>query len=114
MSTLSDNLQNLRLMRGYSLKYVSEKIGCAPNTIANWEKGKTQPSADALILITKVYNVKPEQLFGWEEIEELQNFLNTKKTVMDEMKKLQEQKAEIDKKLREYAKVLNQDQKTGT
>ncbi len=108
MNQLAENMRNLRLLRGFSLRYVADQLHVAPNTIGNWEKGKTSPPADALIIMTAVYGVRPEELFGWQPCPELEEFVQKKKPIMDEMKRLQKEKDEIEKKLRECAKKLNQ------
>ena len=110
MNQLAENMRNLRIMKGFSLRYVADQLRCAPNTIANWEKGKTSPPADALILMTGVYGVRPEELFGWQPCAELEEFLQKKKPIMDEMERLQKERDAIDKKIRECAKLLNQGQ----
>ena len=70
-------------MRGFSIRYVAEHLNYAPNTIANWEKGKSSPPADVLILMTGLFDVGPEQLFGSKPCPELDEFLNKKKPIMD-------------------------------
>lgn len=108
MSQLSETIKNLRLMRGFSIRYVAEHLNYAPNTIANWEKGKSSPPADVLILMTDLFDVGPEQLFGSKPCPELDEFLNKKKPIMDEIEMLQKQKKDIEKRLRECTKLLNQ------
>lgn len=108
MSTLSENLKNMRLLRGYSIKEVASRIGCVPNTIANWEKGTISPHVDMLQELCNLYEISPNQIFGWEPCEELENFIDEKKAIMDELARLHQQRAEIDKRIRHYAKLLNQ------
>ena len=108
MSKLSENMRNMRLLRNFSIKEVASKIGCAPNTISNWEKGTISPNVDILQELCEIYKISPNQLFGWEPCKELDDFINEKKAVMVELEKLQKEKSDIDKRIREYTKLLNQ------
>lgn len=102
MSKLSENIKNLRLMRGLTQKKLAEKIGRAPNTIANWEKGVISPDADALAPLCEVLNVNPNQLLGWEVCPDLELFLQDKQSILLEIESLKSQKADIDKRLKAY------------
>lgn len=110
MSELSENLRNMRLMRGYSIKEVASKIGCAPNTIANYEKGSISPNVDMLKELCNFYKISPNQVFGWEHCPELEDFINEKKAIMETLNDLNKQKADIEKKIRSCVKQLNQRQ----
>ena len=76
MSELSENLRNMRIMRGYSIKEVAANVGCAPNTIANYEKGTISPNVDMLQDLCNFYHISPNQVFGWEHCPELEDFIN--------------------------------------
>lgn len=108
MNQLAENMRNLRILRGFSLRHVADQLHVAPNTIANWEKGKTSPPADALIILTAVYGVRPEELFGWQPCPELEEFLLKKKPIMDRIEQLQAERNAIDRELRALSKLLNQ------
>lgn len=110
MSELSENLRNMRLMRGYSIKEVASNVGCAPNTIANYEKGTISPNVDMLQELCNFYKISPNQVFGWEHCPELEDFINEKKAIMEKLNNLHKQKADIDRQIRSLAKQLNQRQ----
>lgn len=107
MSALSENLKNLRLLHGYSVKYVAEKLSRVPNTVTNWEKGTISPPVDDVEVLCKLYNVSPNQIFGWDKCQELEDFLNKKKEILKRVEDLQYQKAAIERELREYNDMLN-------
>lgn len=107
MSKLSENIKNLRVLRGFSQKQLADMIDRSPNTISNWEKGSVTPDADVLEPLCEIFNVNPNQLFGWEDCKELTDFLKEKKELLKQMDELQRQRLEIEKKLRETAERIN-------
>lgn len=108
MSKLSENMKNMRLLRNLTIKEVASRIGCAPNTISNWEKGTISPNVDILQDLCGIYKISPNQLFGWEPCQELDDFIKEKRTIINELAKLQKEKADIEKRIRQYTKMLNQ------
>lgn len=89
MSKISENMKNMRILRGYSIKEVADQLGCSPNSLSNWEKGKISPPVDYVEDMCRIYNISANQLFGWEENPELLAFLNAKKEILMEIEKLQ-------------------------
>ena len=110
MSKLSNNIKNLRILRGLSQKQLADMIDRSPNTISNWEKGSVTPDADVLEPLCEIFKVNPNQLFGWETCQELEDFLHEKEGILIEMNTLQLQRAAIDANLRELQEKLNRRQ----
>lgn len=110
MSKLSNNIKNLRILRGLSQKQLADLIDRSPNTISNWEKGSVTPDADVLEPLCEIFKVNPNQLFGWETCQELEDFLHEKEGILLEMNTLQLQRAAIDANLRELQEKLNRRQ----
>lgn len=102
MSKLPENLRNLRLMRGLSQKQLGEILNKSSNAISNWENGNTSPDVDLLETICKVLKVTPNQLYGWDKCEELENFLAQEAEILIEINRLTKKKSEIDQKLQSY------------
>ena len=50
---------NKKIKQGEAAK----KLGVMPQTLRNWEQGKTSPSAAHLQKICELYEVKPDDLF---------------------------------------------------
>lgn len=108
MSTLSENMKNMRILRGFTMREISDQLGVSSNSLANWEKGKISPPVDYVMDLCKIYKIGADEMFGWKPCKELEDFVNSKKEILLEMQKLQEEKAAIDLKLKEYAEKLNQ------
>lgn len=53
----SETLKQLRIDAGYTQKQVYEMIGVPQSTFSSWEVGKSEPSADILLKLCKIYGV---------------------------------------------------------
>lgn len=104
---LAENMKNMRLLRGMTIKEVADSLGCVTNTIVNWESGRVSPVIDFVENICNLYQIPPNQLFGYEKCPELEEFLNNKQQIIIEMKALQQERSEIDKRLKAYADMLS-------
>lgn len=99
MSKLPENIKNFRIIRGYSQKELADMLHKSPNVISNWERGINSPEVDLVETMCKIFKCSPNEIFGWEESEEL--------TILHEINKLQVEKTGIEKRLLEYAKKLS-------
>jgi len=61
-------IKELRKEKKLSQKQLSEKLGVSQSAIAKWEVSKTEPTASALLLLSKFFDVTVGQLLGSEEI----------------------------------------------
>ncbi|MDA8895835.1 helix-turn-helix domain-containing protein [Bacteroidia bacterium] len=58
-----DNLKTIRLIKGYSQEYMALKLNLkSSKSYCNLEKGQTPLSIDRLIAISKIFNLKVEQI----------------------------------------------------
>lgn len=108
MSVISENMKNMRIIRGYSLKDVADRLGCSPNSLSNWEKGKISPPVDYVAKLCEIYDINANQLLGWETHPDLKAFIDTKKEILVELEKLQGEKANIEKRIKYLTDLLNQ------
>ena len=99
MSKLPENIKNFRIIRGYSQKELADMLHKSPNVISNWERGINSPEVDLVETMCKIFQCSPNEIFGWEESQEL--------AVLEEFKNLQKEKNDIEKRIVEYAKRLN-------
>lgn len=103
MSTISDNIRNFRILRGFSQRTLADQLHKSPNTIANWEKGINSPDVEILDSMCKVLEITPNVLYGWEKSPELDEFLRLQKLNMEKMDLLIKQRSELDERIKEYA-----------
>ncbi len=59
-----ENLKYLRKDVGLTQKQVAEKLGVVESCYANWEQGRTEPSIAMLRNLSKILNVKIDDLIN--------------------------------------------------
>jgi len=57
--TLAAARVNKKIKQGEAAK----KLGIMPQTLRNWESGKTSPSAAQFQKICELYEIRPDQIF---------------------------------------------------
>ena len=58
------NLKNIRLRSGLSQEGFAERVGVSRQTVVNWERGKSLPSADKITHIIKEFSLSLEDIFS--------------------------------------------------
>lgn len=64
MTTFGKKLRDLRTERGLSQKALSLEIHYAQSVICDWENGKSEPSASAILAVAEYFNVSCDILLG--------------------------------------------------
>lgn len=67
-----NNLKSIRKSKGISITELSMKSGISRTTIYKLEDQKTNPSLETIIKISSGVNEKPEKIFNFSVIQELQ------------------------------------------
>jgi transcriptional regulator with XRE-family HTH domain len=62
MSEHTSKLEAARRLRGWTLEIASQKIGVHPQTLRNWERGKSKPHGFRIRRISQVYETTPAAL----------------------------------------------------
>ena len=52
-----------RVNKGLKQGEAAKKIGVMPQTLRNWEKGKTSPKPEQLVTMCKIYGVTFDNIF---------------------------------------------------
>lgn len=65
--TIADRILERLDQINMSQKEFAEEIGISQSTISEWKSKKTNPSADKILLISKVLDVSPEWLLSATE-----------------------------------------------
>ncbi len=55
-------LREARVSSGYSAEEAAKIIGVHPNTLLLWERGETEPLAQSLLKLSKLYQKSPDEL----------------------------------------------------
>lgn len=61
---INETVKELRLRENMTQVELAEKLNCNRQKIADWERGKTTPAADDIILLAKIFNVSADYLLG--------------------------------------------------
>ncbi len=65
--TIGNKIRELRTEKGLLQKELALKVDFAQSQISNWEKGTTEPSANALIKLADFFDVTTDFLLGRED-----------------------------------------------
>ncbi len=66
MNTI-DRIVFLRKRAGLSQPKLAEKIGVSKGNVGDWETGRSKPGSDALIMLSKVFDVSIDWILTGEE-----------------------------------------------
>ena len=66
----NQQLAFLRKARGISQENLADMLGVSRQAVSRWETSETQPEMANLLAICEILKVTPNQLMGWEEMEE--------------------------------------------
>lgn len=97
----------LRLMRGYTQQDVSARLGKSVNAISNWELGNTSPSVDDLVELCRMFDVTPNQMMGWDDCPELNDYIQKSEHTTQKLEELKKQKQEIENQIKTFSALLN-------
>lgn len=61
---INETVKELRTRDNMTQTELAEKLNCNRQKIADWERGKTTPAADDIILLAKIFNVSADYLLG--------------------------------------------------
>ena len=61
---LSENIKNLRKLKGLSQEELAAKLNVVRQTVSKWEKGLSVPDADMLIMLADALDTKVSVLLG--------------------------------------------------
>ena len=106
MSNLPDNIRMFRIFRGLTQAEFASRIHKAQNTIANWEKGISSPDVDIVIDICNVLNITPNELYGWDKCQELEDYLAEQQKDLKTVQDLIKQRKDLDIRISEYQSRL--------
>lgn len=64
MTKFPERLRQLREERGVSQAVVSKELGVSRYTVYSYEKGKTDPTLDSLVILADYFDVTLDYLLG--------------------------------------------------
>ena len=100
-------LKMCRLMRGFTQQDIADKLNKTTNAISNWERGNTSPPVDDLVMLCNLYNITPNQFYGWDDCPELNDYIATHDDVLVQIERLKQEKNDIEKRIKAYSKMID-------
>lgn len=67
MLKFKERLRELRIDKGFSQAKLGEMLSYGRCSITDWETGRTQPSFEILVELSKIFNVSTDYLLGVED-----------------------------------------------
>ena len=99
MSNVNDNIRKFRKFRRMSQKELGQRLNKSTNVVSNWENGIHSPDLDTIEEICKILKVSPDEIFGWKENKEFENYLRHLREYQYRIKNLMEEKEKIEKQI---------------
>ena len=69
METLRRNIIDERKARDITQQAIALLLNVPVNTFANWEQGRSEPSAEMIVRLADIFQVSTDYLLGHNEIE---------------------------------------------
>ena len=103
---LHDNIRNFRKFRGLTQEQLAYALGRSKAVVSNWEHGTNSPDLESCETMCRIFEVTPNQLFGWEDNPEYLQWLEHNKQLEIELEKLKQEREAMDKRIQEYTKRI--------
>ena len=71
--SIDELIKTMRTRAGFSAARLADELGCAIQSVYNWEHGDTLPNAETLLSIARIcgyeliFRPKPRSFYGGEE-----------------------------------------------
>jgi len=103
---LNENIRNFRKFRGIKQQELADALGRTKSVISNWERGANSPDLESCEKMCRIFNVTPNELFGWEENAEYIKWLENTKQLEVELSHMKKEKEAMERRILEYAKRI--------
>ncbi|MCL2675093.1 MAG: helix-turn-helix domain-containing protein [Firmicutes bacterium] len=67
MNLLKDKIKELRAEKSLTQKQLAQVVQTTADSIYSWEKGRSEPSVDFIIILAKFFEVTTDYLLGLED-----------------------------------------------
>ena len=104
---IGEQIKNFRLLRRMSQADVAKIVHRSPNVISNWERGLNTPDVEIVNQLCEVFHVTPNMMYGWDTCPELDEFLNEKAQMIEDMDALIAEKEELERRIKEYSEKIS-------
>lgn len=96
---INENIKNFRVFRGITQSELAAHLNKSKGAISNWERGDNMPNLDEVERLCQIFNVTPNQIFGWEPVPEYDEYVEKQRVRMAKIKELKDQQEKLQKDL---------------
>lgn len=96
---LNENIKNFRTFRRITQQELADMLGKSKSVISNWERGENSPDLEICERLCRIFNVTPNELFGWEQNKEYLDYVKKCKEYQQKIDELISQKDIIEKQI---------------
>lgn len=96
---LNENIKNFRTFRRITQQELADMLGKSKSVISNWERGENSPDLETCERLCQIFNVTPNELFGWEQNKEYLEHIKRCKEYQQKIDELRSQKGIIEKQI---------------
>lgn len=108
MSTISENIRLYRQMRHLTQADLAFELDKSISSIANWERGHKSPDADTFEKLCQILKVTPNQMYGWDDDEALEQYKIQLKKSQEEQQKIKEALDVIGRCIRDLDRAIKE------
>lgn len=103
---LTENIKYLRQLRGLKQSDIADRLNKTKSAISNWETGLNLPNPDEVEQLCRILDVTPNQIFGWDPIPDLEDYLEKQRVKSERTAQLTEQRKRIRDELKQIGDEL--------
>lgn len=70
-----NNIKDLRTARGMTQKQLASLCGVHQTAVSQWEKGRTDPDKNSIVILSEIFNVSADTIMGLEPRSEKKNLI---------------------------------------
>ena len=90
MSIFSSRLRNLRIQNDMTQVELAKRLNVSQNAIFNWESGRREPNYESIERISKIFDVSPSYLIGWDEPDNIAAHFDGSEYTEEELKEIRQ------------------------
>lgn len=96
---LNENIKKYRVFRRVTQQELADMLGKSKSVISNWERGENSPDLEACEEMCRIFNVTPNELFGWDENSDYIAYIKRRDAYQSRINELMSQKNNIEKQI---------------
>lgn len=108
MSRVNEFIKNFREFKGITQQDLAARLGKSKNVISNWERGDNSPNLDEVEKLCQIFEVTPNQLFGWDPYPAYIEYLHQREKIKRELYEKEERRYELMKQLEKLTAEIDE------